>query len=203
MMGAVRVLALIVAALLSAPTTAAAQTPPPDERAAAEAMAGAADRLLAAANDLDDDPGRLADCRALDREPPQRRRSAATAFLDALVLRDLLGKLAPAIQRARGEIADARTADPALLSGRAALRQILRTIAAVPPPEADPCAAYRDFARAGYPRGPARRARAIQRAVESSGTRGRARKIEAAADRMVELGLTVEATNAFRDLAQP
>ena len=39
--------------------------------------------------------------------------------------------------------------------------------------------------------------------LESSGTRGQQRKIEAAADRMVDLGLSVEETEDFRDLAQP
>jgi hypothetical protein len=192
-------LALLLALL--APATASAQTPPPDERAAAQALADAAKRLIADADTIDGDPRWIEDCRALRREPPERRKDAATDYLDGLVIRGLLDDLEPAVNRARGEIADVRTADPVLISGRASVRRILRRIAAFPAGEPDPCAAYAAYARAGYPRKPAREARALQRSLDSLATRGMERKIGAAADRMVELGVAREDAQAFRDLA--
>jgi hypothetical protein len=197
----VRLLLAALAAMALLPASAAAQTPPPDERAAAHALADTATRLIADADTIDGDPRWIEDCRALRREPPERRKDAATAFLDGLVIRDLIGRLGPAVAQARSEIADVRTADPVLISGRASVRQILRKIAAFPPGDPDPCAAYAAYARAGYPRGPAREARALQRRLESLASRGMMRKVGAAADRMVELGVTREDTQAFRELA--
>jgi hypothetical protein len=114
------------------------------------------------------------------------------------VLRDLIAELEPAVQRARGAFADVRTADPLLISGRASVRQILRKLAAFPAPEPDPCAAYAAYARAGYPRRPAREARALQRRLESLASRGMKRKVDAATDRMVQLGVTEDDADAFR-----
>jgi hypothetical protein len=188
---------LVLLALL-APATASAQAPPPDERVAAQALADAAQRLLAASDALDRDPAWLEDCRALRREPPQRRKDAATAYVDGLVLRDLLGRLQAAVARARSEIGDVRTADPVLLSGRASARQILRKLAAFPAPEPDPCAAYRAYARAGYPRGPAREARGLERGLDTLATLGMKRKIDATVERMYELGVPEDDTDAFR-----
>jgi choline dehydrogenase-like flavoprotein len=112
-------LALVALALVPAP--AAAQTPPPDERAAAQAFADAAKRLVDAANAVGEDPGRLEDCRALRREPPNRQ-------------------------------------------------------------------------------GPVREARALERRLDELTTRGTMRKIVAAADRMIELGVSREDADAFRSL---
>lgn len=203
MMSVVRLLPLVVAALLTLPAVAAAQAPPPDERAAAQAFADAAKRLLAAAQELEDDgdPDWLEDCRALRRDPPDRREDAARVFVDGLVLRDLIGQLKPAVFRLRSELAQAQTADPALISGRAALRRLGKEIAAIPPGEADPCAAYDAYADAGYPRGPAREARALQRSLDVLLTPGMERRIDAAADRMEALGISRADAEAFRQLA--
>jgi hypothetical protein len=193
-------LALLVLALL--PATAAAQAPPPDERAAAQAFADAAKRLIAAAEALDEDPGWLESCRALRRDPPARREDAAEMYVDGLVLRDLIGQLQPHVLRLRSELAQAQTADPALISGRAALRRLGRTLAAFPPAEPDPCAAYEAYAEAGYPRGPAREARALQRRLDVLLTRGMKRRIVAAAERMKALGVSNADVLAFRQLAE-
>ena len=199
-MSPLKVTAVALVLALLAPATAAAQTPPPDERAAAQAFADAAKRLVGVAEALDEDPGWVVDCRALRREPPDRHDRAAEAFLDGLVIRDLIGQLKPHVFRLRSELANARTADPALISGRAAVRRLGRAIEAFPPGEEDPCAAYEAFVRAGYPRRAAREARALERRLTHLATRGMARRIEAAADRMVELGVSREAADEFAGL---
>ena len=203
MMRVVRLLPLVIAALMALPVAAAAQAPPPDERAAAQAFADAAKRLLAAAEELDEDgdPDWLEDCRALRRDPPDRREAAARVYVDGLVIRDLIGQLKPHVFRLRSELAQAQTADPALISGRAALRRLGKLIAAIPPGEADPCAAYGAYADAGFPRGPAREARALQRSLDVLLTRGMERRIEAAAERMEALGISRADAQAFGQLA--
>ena len=206
MMRVVRLLPLVIAALLALPAAAAAQAPPPDERAAAQAFADAAKRLIAAAEaielDNDGDPAWLEDCRALRRDPPDRREDAARVYVDGLVIRDLIGQLKPHVFRLRSELAQAQTADPALISGRAALRRLGKLIAAIPPGEADPCAAYKAYADAGYPRGPAREARALQRSLDTVLTRGMERRIVAAAVRIEALGVSRADAQAFRQLAE-
>jgi hypothetical protein len=202
-MRVVRLLPLVIAALMALPAAAAAQAPPPDERAAAQAFADAAKRLLAASEALDEtgDPGWLEDCRALRRDPPDRREAAARVFVDGLVIREVIGQLKPHVFRLRSELAQAQTADPALVSGRAAVRRLGRLIAAIPPAEADPCAAYAAYADAGYPRGPAREARALQRSLDVLLTRGMERRIGAAAVRIEALGVSRADALAFGQLA--
>jgi len=201
MMRAVRLLTLIIAAGLLVPAAASAQTPPPDERAAAQALADAAKRLVATADGLEDDAVWLDECEALDEEPPARRRDAASDYASGLELRFYVDGLRPALMRFRTEIAAAQTADPVLRSGRAAGRRIARTLAAViPAGEADPCVAYEAYARAGYPEGPARTARALDRRLEEIATARTRRKIRTAADRMRQLGLSRADALAFRRL---
>ena len=122
-------------------------------------------------------------------------------YVDGLVIRDLIGQLKPHVFRLRSELAQAQTADPALISGRAALRRLGKTIAAIPPGEADPCAAYEAYADAGYPRGPAREARALQLSLDHLLTRGMERRIIAAGDRIEALGVARADAQAFRQLA--
>ena len=191
----------LIALVLLLPATAAAQTPPPDERAAAQALADAATRLIRTADGLEEDLGWIGDCRALEREPPARRQSDATAYAEGLIQRDYLDRLRPAVGQFRSDIANAQTADPVLISGRASARRIARAVAAIPAGEADPCAAYEAYVKAGYPRGPAREARAIERRLTEIATRGMKRKIVAAAARMVELGVSRADVRDFRDLA--
>lgn len=192
-------LALVGLALL--PASAAAQTPPPDERAAARALADAATRLVDAVDRTEEDLGWTDDCEALERFPPARRESDATAYAEGLMQRDFLDRIRPAVKQLRSDIANAQTADPVLISGRASVRRIARAVDALPAGEADPCAAYEAYVEAGYPRGPAREARALERRLTEIVTRGIKRKIGAAADRMVELGVPRADTAAFRELA--
>jgi hypothetical protein len=186
---------------LALPATASAQTPSPDEHAAAQAFADAAKRLIAAATVIDEDPSWLESCRALRRDPPARREDDARAYVDGLVLRDLLDDLKPHVLRLRSELAQAQTADPALFSGRAALRRLGKELAALPTGKADPCAAYRAYAKAGYPRGPARDARALSDRLDHILTPGMERRIRAAAERMRALGVSPADAQAFRQLA--
>lgn len=204
-----RVLLAAVAALAALaapavlPAAVVAQAPPPDERAAAQAFADAAKRLLAAAEALEREgrPEWSEDCRALRRDPPDRREYAERVYLYGLVLRDLIGQLKPHAFRLRGELARAQTADPALISGRAAVRRLGKAIAAFPPGEADPCAAYAAYADAGYPRGPTREARALQRRLDTLVTRGMKRRILTAAERIEALGVSPSDAHAFGELA--
>jgi hypothetical protein len=186
---------------LALPVAASAQTPQPDERAAAQAFAEAAERLIEASEAIDEGPAWAGECRALRREPPERYDDRARAFADGLALRDLIDELKPAVRQARSELANALTADPVLISGRASVRQMLRAIDAFPAPEADPCAAYEAYVRAGYPRGPAREALAWDRRLSTLASRGRKRKILAAADRMKALGVSPAGAQAFSQLA--
>ena len=201
MMSAVRLLPLLVATLALLPATAAAQTPQPDERAAAQALADAAKHLIDAADALEDEPGWTSDCSALERPVPARREADAGAYVESLEQRSFLDRLRPSVQRFRTEIANAHPADPVLLSGRAAARRIVRLVAAFPAGEPDPCAAYEAYRRAGYPPGPAREARALERRLSELVTRGIRRKITAAARRMLDLGVPGADARAFRQLA--
>ena len=105
---------------LLAPATASAQTPPPDERAAAQAMADAAKRASAdieamyapAMNAMD------GDCKPLDTVPERRELDALT-LLVGLILRHNAAAIAPRLGELRTELANVRTADPALIAGRA------------------------------------------------------------------------------------
>ena len=186
---------------LALPATASAQTPPPDERAAAQAFADAAKRLIAAATAINEEPAWADRCRALRTDPPARREDDAGAYVGGLVLRDALDDLKPHVFRLRSELAQAQTAEPALISGRAALRRLGRELAALPAGEADPCAAYRAYARAGYPRGPARAARALSDRLDTILTRGMERRIHAAGTRMEALGVSHADAEAFSSLA--
>ena len=197
-----RFLPALIALVLLAPAPASAQTPPPDERAAAQALADAAKRLVAEADGLEDDAVWVDTCDALKKEPPARRRDAASDYANGLELRFYIDGLRPALMRFRTDIAGAQTFDLVLRSGRAAGRRIARTLdAVVPPGEPDPCAAYEAYAKAGYPAGPAREARAIEQRLEEIDTRRIDRKIRAAADRMRELGVSRADARAFRRLA--
>lgn len=192
---------LLLLALL-APATASAQIPPPDERAAAQALADVAKRVVEVAEHVDEDPAWLEDCKAmLGPEPPWRYAERASAVRDGLVIRDLIDDLKPAMLQARSDLANTQTADPVLISGRAAVRQILRAVGAFPAPEADPCGAYEAYVRAGYPPGPAREARAWDRQLSTLANRQKKRKILAAGDRMEALGVSRADADAFRQLS--
>ena len=196
-----KLLLAALTALALLPATAVAQTPSPDERAAAQAFADAAKRLLAAADALDGDPGWLEDCGALNRVP-ERKQAVSAPVIDSLVFRDLVDALKPDVFRLRSDLANAQTLDAALISGRAAVRRLGRAIEAIPPGEADPCAAFEAFVHAGYPRSAARKARALQRRIDTLVTRGMQRRIRAAAARIAELGVSRADADAFGQLAE-
>ena len=200
-MRTVKIAYLLLLAALALPVAASAQTPPPDARAAAQAFADAAKRLLAAAEAIDVEPAWLESCRALRQDPPARREADASAYLEGLFLRGALDDLKPHVLRLRSELAQAQTAEPALISGRAALRRLGKQFAALPAGEANPCAAYRAYAKAGYPRRPAREARALSERLDHLVTPGMERRIRAAGARMEALGISREDAEAFSSLA--
>ena len=108
------------------------------------------------------------------------------------LLREDLGRL-------RTELANVQTRDPALLSGRAAWRQLARAFMALP---AGRRLLRRDRAwlRAGAPRSEGREARAEVEAVDRA-PRPRASSARSTprADRMIELGVPAEQADTFRD----
>ena len=106
------------------------------------------------------------------------------------ILREDLGRL-------RTDLANVQTGDPALLSGRAAWRQIARAFMALPA-GGDSCAEIRAWLRDGAPRSEGREARAEVEAIERLARRFE-RKVDAAADRMIELGVPEQQADTFRD----
>ncbi len=192
LLGAVLALALL-------PATASAQTPPPDERAAARAFADAAGRFTDAIEapterifELFDHPLRRAPgCPAIAK----RHREGAliiTLYDSNLVFaRDVT----PATRAFRSELANVATADPALISGRAAWRARGRSIEATPEPE-DLCAKLAAWRRAGYPKSTVRKTMRDLDSLAASGPRDE-RKLEAAAKRLIALGVPRDEARLF------
>ena len=181
---------------LALPATASAQTPPPDEPAAARAMADATKRafadLAARYQDAIDQPSRT--CKPLDTLPRRYAEDGFTVVL-GFVLRTAAPTIAPRLRELRTELANIRTADPALISGRAAWRRWGRALETVQPVRGDLCAAIGRWRKAGYPRSAVRDAeRAL---VAYAPTRGMLRRTKTAARRMVELGVPRSVANSF------
>jgi hypothetical protein len=191
---------------LLAPATASAQTPPPDERAAARAFADAAGRFTDAIEAptkalfgwLEHPLRRAPGC------PRIAKKHREGAFVFTLYARTLefARDVKPALRTFRSELANVPTADPALVSGRAAWRSTGRSVEAAPEP-GDLCAELRAWRRADYPSSTVRKV--TRRFVHLGDTEGVSvsRKQDAAVDRMVELGVPrAEAelfANPYRD----
>ena len=151
----------IVLATLLAPAGAAAQAPP-DEQAAARTFADAAGRFRTAVAGLGD---RLAPdlAKSLARCPrvmaglSGRDETVAGNQLALGILREFGVAITPALSALRTDLANVPTRDPALLSGRAAYRQIGRAYASLGAPT-DICATLRAWRRAGRPRAAGRAA---------------------------------------------
>lgn len=184
---------------LLAPATASAQTPPPDERAAARAYADAAGRFTDAieapterAFELFDRPLRRAPgCPAIARRHREGALVIALYSSNLVFARDVT----PAIQAFRSELAQVLTADPVLISGRAAWRARGRSIEAVPEPE-DLCAKLAAWRRAGYPQSTVRETMRDLVSLAASGPSVE-RKLEAAAKRLISLGVPREEARLF------
>lgn len=186
--------AFLLLALL-APATASAQTPPPDERAAAQAMADATTRAWADIEALiDSDTEITRDCKSIGNVPERHELGAFTVWI-GLVVRRIAPVIAPRMSELRTELSNIRTADPALISGRAAWRRWGRAIATIPASTGDICAALGKWRKAGYPRADVRTARKL--IFKYAPTRGMQRRAKAAARRMVELGVPRKDTKAF------
>ena len=191
-------LALLAAvAGLALPAAASAQAPPPDERAAAQAFADAAKRFDAAADVADThDTSWMKPCdRALDRVPAPHRYGAALLVMDHS-LRLGLAEIRGPLRAFRTELALVPTADPVLISGRAAVRRLGRAVDAVPAPGRF-CAELRAWKRAGYPRSTTRAAEKALDQTVAAVTRGLLRKLDETAQRLRELGVSREDAAAF------
>ena len=180
----------VVAALLLLPAAASAQAPPPDERAAAQAFADAAKRFGAAIDALGDEPDTtwLDPCKRAFERVPERHQDKAIMLVLSHGFRVTFAELREPLAAFRTELANIATADPVLISGRAAVRRIGRGLDAAPAP-GDFCAELRTWRRAGYPRSAVRKAEAALRETLSAFSPGILRKVEATAMRLRELGV--------------
>jgi hypothetical protein len=184
--------ALAIVVLLACVSPAAAQTPPPDERAAAQAFADAAERFEERVDALGKIETDWADrCGNLLASIPANRQDDAIALAMAHGVRKAVAPMKPALGDFRTELANVATQDPALISGRAAVRRMGRVWDAVPAPH-NLCVQLRKWRGNGCPKRPAK---AAEREVETffGALEGRtARRLEAAAARMRELGVSAE-----------
>jgi hypothetical protein len=191
---------LLLLALL-APATASAQTPPPDERAAAQAYADAAGRLTDGMKAPTD--ALIEWFSHLDRPAPGCPRVAKKQRLGAFVitartrLREYAHGITPPLQAFRSELANVPTADPALISGRAAWRGFGRSFEGIRAPD-DLCAELAAWRRAGYPRSTVRKAEREIDAMDE-GPASLQRKLEAAVKRMIALGVAPTQAQLFAD----
>lgn len=189
----------VLLALLLAPAAVAQEAP--DERAAAQAMADAGTRFDTAVEAKEDDADALergARCRAAVRRVPKQRRDEVVYFRTRNTFRAIAALIRDDLGRLRTDLADVQTRDPALLSGRAAYRQGARLFMALPEP-GSLCAELRAWVRAGTPRSASRKALDEVVPVLQAFGREYDRKLEAAADRMIELGVPAEQAEGFAD----
>jgi hypothetical protein len=198
----VKIAYLVLVLALLAPATASAQTPPPDERAAARAFADAAGRFT----DAIEAPSKalfgwvehpLRRAPGCPRIAKKHREGAIVLMLYTHTL-EFARDIKPALNTLRSELANVPTADPALISGRAAWRSTGRSVEAAPEP-GDLCAELRAWRRAGYPDSTVRKV--TRQFVHLADTEGAsvARKQNAAVDRMVELGVPRAEARLFAD----
>jgi hypothetical protein len=199
-----RLATLVVPALLLFAAPAAAQTPP-DERAAAQAFADAALRAMVESEALEDEletvfKERKCENRLLERTPRRRDDDAATLLFVAWF--GQLGRMVePVMTRYSTDLHAVDTADPALRSGRTAMRRFRRFYAVMAEfPAYDSCTALRGWERNGFrPTATLREARyefarltPIARDLNDAFER-----IGRAAERMGALGVSKEGVAAF------
>lgn len=190
--------ALLIAVFFAFVPAAVAQAP--DERVAAQALADAVQRLDAADRATEnqddiDDALRTPRCRRELRRSAHHQRGAI-ALLRVQEFRHISDRLRDGLAQMRTDLANAVTADPVLISGRAAWRRLAKAAMALPAGE-DVCGYLAAWRRRGYDRASVRRARAEYAALRAASGRGWQRKIAAAADRMRELGVSEQAAKAF------
>jgi hypothetical protein len=194
--------ALAVAAVLAAPAQ-----PPPDERVAARAFADAGLRFHAAIEALEPQFDRLPteppDPRCAERARrriPERHWDEVNLLGDVEYLYGTATQLiaAPLMQYSLA-LHSVETADPALRSGRTAIRRIRRayaTIQALPP--VDVCAEIRRWVDGGFKPTPAiRRERRALRALNAISTPRFSRRLERTEARLRELGIPAQEADAF------
>jgi hypothetical protein len=184
--------AVALLALLACAGPAAAQTAPPDERAAAQAFADAAERFETRIDGLGKVETSWAKrCGSVLAKVPVERQNTAIAMAMAHGVRKAVAPMKPLLRDFRAELTNVPTLDPALISGRAAVRRMGRVWDAVPAPH-DLCVQLRKWRGNGHPK---RAGRAAEREVEKffGVLQGRTlRRLEAAAARMRELGVSAE-----------
>jgi hypothetical protein len=197
---------LCALALAAVPATASAQTPP-DERANARAFADVGIQLM---SDIDAAGAALDDAFTIPSCKSDRRINRATegqqerAF--ELIAGQLLGQFgratAPAFDRANAALAAVPTADPALIDGRTAWRQVATvygTFAKLR--HVRLCIELRNYVRHDFkPTRAMRRTAKALRKLSRMDLEGMDDKLAAASDRLVELGIPKDEAAPFNGL---
>ena len=186
---------LCILILAAVPATAAAQAPP-DERANARAFADVGIRLTdevnAALAGLDG--AVFDDCKSVRRLARGTDRQQTKAFtLITAHLMGIMGRaVTPALDRATADLNAIETADPALQGGRTAWVSISRLYSvAATFPHVRICRELRKYVRHGFRSTRAmRRANKMFRRINRFDVDALDAKLTAAADRLVELGVS-------------
>ncbi len=193
-------IALLV--LAAAPAAAAAQTPA-DDASAARAFADAALRAqpeIAAASQRLERLGEHPTCAV---RVPERRRDEVTELRNSLHMAQTIAgftrAVGPVLARTSNELHGVETTDAALRSGRTGWRRLRRTYAGFAElPKGSVCAQVRAYVRKGYRHTPAtRRGMRAFHAMMAWDTTDMDRRMQAAVQRMIELGVPAADAAAF------
>ncbi|HEX5781826.1 MAG TPA: hypothetical protein VFX80_07880 [Solirubrobacteraceae bacterium] len=197
-----RQLALLTLVVAVFPATAAAQTPV-DDRTAARLFADAALRAqpeVAAASQQLEALGKTVECNV---SVPRRQRARVSELNNSLHFAQTIAgftrTVGPVLARASNELHGVQTTDASLRSGRTGWRRLRRTYAGFAAlPAADVCAQVRAYVRNGYRHTPeTRRAMRAFHAMMAWDTRDVDRRMAAAVERLVELGIPASEADAF------
>jgi hypothetical protein len=197
---------LCTLALAAVPATASAQAPT-DERANARAFADVGIQLMSdidAAGTALDDSYTLPNCKSDRRIDRATEGQQARAF--ELILGQLLGQFgratAPAFDRANAALAAVPTADPALVDGRTAWRQVANVYATFGKlRHVRLCIELRNYVRHDFkPTRAMRRTAKAMRKISRMDLDGLEGKLAAATDRLVELGVPKDEAAPFNGL---
>ena len=195
-------LSLLSALILAFPATAAAQDPVDDATAArlfADAALRAQPQIAVASQQLE----ALGERVSCDVDVPRKRRARVTELGNSLhVAHTIAGftrTVAPILAHASNELHAVATTDSALKTGRTGWRRLRRTYASFAAlPAAGVCAQVRAYVRNGYRHTTAtRRAMSAFHAMMAWDTRDVDRRMAAAVNRLVELGIPASEADAF------
>jgi hypothetical protein len=198
----VRRLTVALLVLAAAPSAAAAQAPV-DDASAARAFADAALRAqpeIAAASQRLEGLGQQVSCPV---RVAKRRRDEVTELKTSLHMAQTIAgftrAVGPVLTRASNELHGVETTDAALRGGRTGWRRLRRTYAGFAElPKGNVCSQVRAYVRNGYRHTPAtRRGMKAFHAMMAWDTADMDRRMQAAVQRMIALGIPAADASAF------